>query len=199
MRHSREVADTLTAQATFAGWATPTANQPGGTPEAHMQRKLNMGREKATVTDLSMQATAYLAGYATPRSTDAKCGQNYTENMTGRDLSKDAALMDGWPTPNAMAGGQTSRSGDRKGEMLIGGLVIGMTPIGSPAETANTEGFQLNPFFSLWLMGFPTEWGLAGVIALRKFRSLPKPSKRSPSRTPKASKSNPEEVSGQGS
>lgn len=31
----------------------------------------------------------------------------------------------GWPTPNAMEGGQTSRSGKRKGEMLIGGLVAG--------------------------------------------------------------------------
>lgn len=28
----------------------------------------------------------------------------------------------GWPTPNAMEGGQTSRGGDRKGEKLMGGL-----------------------------------------------------------------------------
>ena len=28
-----------------------------------------------------------------------------------------------WPTPNAMDGGQTSRGGDRKGELLMGGLV----------------------------------------------------------------------------
>lgn len=48
----------------LAGWATPTANQPGGTPEAHMQRKLNMGRKVASITDLGMQASAYLPGPA---------------------------------------------------------------------------------------------------------------------------------------
>jgi hypothetical protein len=47
----------------LSGWATPTANQPGGTPEQHMQRKLNMGRKKASVTDLGMQATHFLAGW----------------------------------------------------------------------------------------------------------------------------------------
>ena len=44
----------------LAGWPTPTANQPGGTPEQHMQRKLNMGRKTATVTDLGMQVTHWL-------------------------------------------------------------------------------------------------------------------------------------------
>lgn len=28
-----------------------------------------------------------------------------------------------WPTPNAMTGGQTSRSGNRKGELLMGGII----------------------------------------------------------------------------
>ncbi|MGO4151451.1 hypothetical protein [Cupriavidus sp. YAF13] len=45
----------------LAGWATPTANQPGGTPEAHVERKLrSMGRTHATVTDLGMQAGYFL-------------------------------------------------------------------------------------------------------------------------------------------
>ena len=44
----------------LAGWATPTANQPGGTPEAHMQRKLDMGRKVATITDLGMQVAAWI-------------------------------------------------------------------------------------------------------------------------------------------
>ena len=34
-----------------------------------------------------------------------------------------------WPTPNTMEGGQTSRSGKRKGELLMGGLVGWPTPI----------------------------------------------------------------------
>lgn len=51
---------TLNHAATFAGWATPTANQPGGTPAAHMQRKLDMGRKVATITDLGMQVSAWV-------------------------------------------------------------------------------------------------------------------------------------------
>lgn len=51
---------TLNHAANLAGWATPTANQPGGTPEAHMQRKLDMGRKVATITDLGMQVAAWI-------------------------------------------------------------------------------------------------------------------------------------------
>lgn len=32
------------------------------------------------------------------------------------------ANLAGWPTPNTMTGGQTSRGGDRKGELLMGGM-----------------------------------------------------------------------------
>lgn len=56
--------DQLPRQAGLAGWATPTANQPGGTPEAHIQRKLNMGRDHATITDLGMQVQAWTPGPA---------------------------------------------------------------------------------------------------------------------------------------
>ncbi len=50
----------LNEVANLAAWATPTANQPGGTPEAHMQRKLDMGRKVATITDLGMQVAAWI-------------------------------------------------------------------------------------------------------------------------------------------
>jgi hypothetical protein len=33
-----------------------------------------------------------LVGWTTPCQTDAKCGSQYTENMTGKDLAKDATL-----------------------------------------------------------------------------------------------------------
>jgi hypothetical protein len=38
-----------------------------------------------------------------------------------KSLVRDVNLC-GWPTPNVMQGGQTSRSGDRKEELLMGGL-----------------------------------------------------------------------------
>lgn len=61
---NRQGGPALHTAAQLAGWATPTANQPGGTPEAHMQRKLNMGRKIATITDLGMQVSAWLPGPA---------------------------------------------------------------------------------------------------------------------------------------
>jgi hypothetical protein len=33
-----------------------------------------------------------LVGWTTPCQTDAKCGSQYTENITGKDLAKDATL-----------------------------------------------------------------------------------------------------------
>jgi hypothetical protein len=49
-------------------------------------------------------------------------------------------------------------------------LASGPTLSGFPAGTASTAGYQLNPFFSLWLMGFPASWGMAGFRALRKMK-----------------------------
>lgn len=42
--------------------------------------------------------------------------------LVRRTSGTDSTSLRGWPTPNAMEGGQTSRSGDRKDEMLMGGL-----------------------------------------------------------------------------
>jgi hypothetical protein len=55
----------------------------------------------------------------------------------------DAILLTGWPTPNAMAGGSTSRSGDRKDELLTGGLVQGLTGWVSPTARDHSRG--VNP------------------------------------------------------
>ncbi|MFZ5831259.1 MAG: hypothetical protein ACOY3P_14300, partial [Planctomycetota bacterium] len=80
------------------------ASEPSGTPEQHLARK---------------RACAQ-------RGIQMGCNA-----VTHLSL---AAQLTGWPTPNAMEGGATSRSGERKGELLIGGLVQGLTGWATPAR-----------------------------------------------------------------
>jgi DNA (cytosine-5)-methyltransferase 1 len=49
--------------------------------------------------------------WGTPRATDAKCGTQYTDNTTGKDLAKDAAAF--WNTPHGM--GNVDKGGKRGG------------------------------------------------------------------------------------
>ena len=64
------------------------------------------------------------SGWNTPATTDAKGGYLGGRIRNG-ELSTDrldvTAQLAGWPTPNTMGGGQTSRGGARKDELLMGG------------------------------------------------------------------------------
>jgi hypothetical protein len=103
-----------------------------------------------------MRARLGFAAWSTPTQQDqASSGAAGYSTESGRHSGTtltDAANLAAWPTPNAMEGGQTSRSGKRKDEKLMGGLVSGPTPSGSPAPTEKPG--QLNPELSRWLMGY---------------------------------------------
>ena len=144
MRHSRGVADTLTAQSRLVSpWAMPSSRDWKDTP-GMAETGTNPDGTKRTRLD---------------------------------QLPRQAGLA-AWPTPNTMSGGQTSRGGKRKNELLMGGLVrstaSGETPPGSPAGTGN--GDQLNPAHSRWLMGLPPVWDVCICTAIA---SLPRSRKRS--------------------
>jgi len=121
-------------------------------------------------------------GWPTPRQTDWKCGGTYTENCSGRDLTKDATLAS-WPTPNAMepdgnfrpSRAATGRTTDCLGRVARSTMeakpratdaaTSGPTPAGTNASTEKPGAYRLNLRFSLWLQGFPAEWACCGERA----------------------------------
>jgi DNA (cytosine-5)-methyltransferase 1 len=141
---------------------TPVAQPSGNTPKDHLRKK--PGRE--VVTDLAIIAENGLIGSG------------------GRLL----------PTPNvAMAeGGQTSRSGSRKDEPLLGGIAVEQAtgwgpytaaiarweqvigrPVPVPVRNDGKGGKpRLNPELTEWMMGWPAGWVTAPEIGLTRAEQL---------------------------
>ena len=223
---------------TLTGWPTPAAKIKAGgeysDPDKAMARALG-----PSANDL--RDFAQMAGWPTPKASEADKDVRSEEGAEkevarGKGPGLNAlAVMAGWPTPNAMEGGQTSRGGKRKGELLMGGLAQlagwgtpnssapGGTPeqalkrkeglpcgqsvttldhqvqlIGPARLTATGElligssagmesGGQLNPRFSLWLMGLPTGWASCGERVTPSSHRKPKPSSKPTSKSNKKS------------
>ena len=146
----RERNGNLAALATLAAWVTPAARD-----FRHPNSQPWSARGGGVKGEQLANQAAHLSPWPTPREQSAQGPRPDRGSQAGADLQTVAH----WPTPNAMAGGQTSCGGERKSELLISGLVRA----GSPASMAARG--ALNPAFSRWLMGYPAAWDDCAVMA----------------------------------
>jgi hypothetical protein len=120
------------------GWPTP--DKPSGDGGRTSKDPLARTRASGTRKQFTINEAAQLAGWATPTSRDHKDSGDLSGSMTRKD-------------------------GKHRND-TNGRLTYGLTPSGSPAETAKAG--QLNPAHSRWLMGYPVQWDDCGMRALQK-------------------------------
>jgi hypothetical protein len=160
------------------------------TPQAHDATARGKGQKAKHGTKhgcADLNADAALTSWATPSARDWKDTSEMSKAGTNPDGSERSRLdqlprqasLTIWATPRATDGskGGPNQAGS-KGDLMLPSqaslTASGETPNGSTAETENIG--QLNPAFSLWLMGLPDAWASCGERAMRSFR---RPRKRS--------------------
>lgn len=160
----------------LSSWATPAAQEAGGTPEQFLARKeLLNGACGVSLTSLALQAQT--ASWPTPTVLGSSNTRNATANRSvgakkahaGTTLV-DAADFASWPTP--MAGSPAmngnNEAGNTDSSRKTVALVFGQPAIGYPVATVKPG--QLNPAHSRWLMGYPVVWDSCGATAMQSLR-----------------------------
>lgn len=181
MRHSRGVADTMTAVANLASWTTPshTDGTRGG----------GSGITPA-MTGSSLSQLAMMSGWPTPiANPDApNMGKNRGGGVERRRISIQSlgllAQMAAWQTPKAKTGKYqyANQGSDPDAKQLnlegqadlvqltdFGGMPIGFLLGRNGWEILPALG-QLRPEHSRWLMGLPPVWDDCAVTAMASLR-----------------------------
>jgi len=154
-------------------WPTPVANDDNKSPEAHLAMKGRMGGGRKEITSLQVMAKTI---WPTPCQQD---GPNGGPNQ-GEDILPGAASLTGWATPGArdwkdspgMSEKGVNPDGSERSRLDQLPRQAGLISNGSPAGTEKPG--QLNPAFSLWLMGYPTEWARCAARVTRSSRKSPR-------------------------
>jgi hypothetical protein len=159
-------------------WPSPAAEEPGGTLDAYRTRNRHHAGGMGQLAH-----AVQLATWPTPIESDAE-----TACVTDQRLSRAKGVQlretATWVTPSArdwkdspgMATTATNPDGSVRTRLDLlprQAYLTGPMSFGCPAGMAKRG--QLNPAFSLWLMGFPTAWASCAARVTR----LCRPSRRS--------------------
>ena len=176
----------------YTGWLTPKLpsgggcerNSPGGgLRKLEDQCEKLVGGNTPRATDGSnggpnqaggaLSADAALCGWVSPTAQDGSRGSLPPRPQdTGIPLSQQVAFT-GWATPTVQdSANNAGPSQFRRNSLPLNcevTLTRGELIESSTARMGNPGAFLLNPNFSRWLMGFPTEWGCCGATAMLSF------------------------------
>ena len=156
----------------YGSWPTPLVNDTSGSTHCYSGKNPD-GTHKIA---LKLPGAVQLAPWPTAAATDGMRGGTMTPNMTGVSLTQVASLAP-WPTPNCPMKHDSDHSAFRwnpnKKQDDPVTLILGRTQ--SLSDVPMEKRGQLNPRFSLWLMGYPTGWASCGEqVTLSSRRSRQK-------------------------
>jgi len=138
----------------LSGWATPAAQEVGGTPEQFLARKRKLADAGTSIcvslTSLSLQAQ--LAAWATPRAEDEESAGMRHGRGKANTLTEQAVYLAGSTGQGQMIHGPARFT--VSGEMQTG------------CDAGMRAGGQLHPAHSRWLMGYAPAWDDYGVTAM---------------------------------
>jgi hypothetical protein len=170
----------LEEAARLSSWPTPVSQDDNKTPEAHLAMKRRMGERDGTGAErtaiTSLQVMVQTVGWPSPVTEDARSSARHGYMLTGHSGTTllDAARM--WVSPSArdwkdtpgMATEGVNPDGSARSRLDQLPRQVGLIQTGSPAGTGKSG--QLNPAFSLWLMGYPTAWARCAAQVTRLSR-----------------------------
>jgi hypothetical protein len=151
-------------------WPTPQAKEQKESAEKKKARGANAGLNLRDACELASWPTPDQGERGAPRYPE----KTTRENGTKIQFTLNAAVsLVGWSTPQAgdYKGSSGAGARERGGfQRRLGNDVqtLGETSSGSHAQTESKG--QLNPAFSLWLMGYPEEWLNSAPPATRSSR-----------------------------